>query len=303
MVTTLPGKTGPAFTVMPEAATVVEGKSATFTAKASGAQKLYWILKSDGQEKLLAVDQLALTFDAGRVTGDTTVTLQCKAVYPTEVKTQEIAITIKETIPEPVFTLTTPAAWDGRTSIEVLLQVTNSSAMQEQGAGELETEWSVSPFAVIKEIAPGKLILKRAQNSGKLTVTATISNGGKAVTHSVAIDVTEPKNASWVARTPAKDEKPEDGQFYARDDKNEGTLYYNGTLAEAADSVFLKLYADDKLIKTESAKPAADKSYALRGQAQAGTDQIQGGVRHEGWRAGDGAANRDQPRLRRRLSD
>jgi len=54
-----------------------------------------------------------------------------------------------------------------------------------------------------------------------------------------------------------------DNQFYARDDKNEGTLYYNGTLTEAADSVFLKLYADDKLIKTESQIPAADKSYAF----------------------------------------
>ena len=114
----------------------------------------------------------------------------------------------------------------------------------------------LGPIAVIKEVAPGKLILKRAQNSGKLTVTATISNGGKPVTQSATIAVTEPKSDPWVARTPAKDEKPEDGQFYARDDKNEGTLYYNGTLAEAADSVFLKLYADDKLIKTESAKPA-----------------------------------------------
>jgi hypothetical protein len=75
--------------------------------------------------------------------------------------------------------------------------------------------------------------------------------------------VEEPKSDPWIQRVPAKEEKPEDGQFYARDDKNEGTLFYNGALTEAADSVFLKLYADDKLIKTETAKPGADKSYAL----------------------------------------
>ena len=40
--------------------------------------------------------------------------------------------------------------------------------------------------------------------------------------------MTEPKSDPWVQRTPEKDEKPEDNQFYARDDKNEGTLYYNG---------------------------------------------------------------------------
>ena len=32
---------------------------------------------------------------------------------------------------------------------------------------------------------------------------------------------------------------------------------------EAADAVFLKVYADDKLFKTESQKPAADKTYAF----------------------------------------
>ena len=64
-------------------------------------------------------------------------------------------------------------------------------------------------------------------------------------------------------RTPAKDEQPEEGQFYARHDKNEGTLHYNGTLAEPADAVFLKLFADDKLVKTETAKPGADKAFAF----------------------------------------
>ena len=43
--------------------------------------------------------------------------------------------------------------------------------MQAKGAGDLNYHWSVSGLAVIKEIAPGKLILKRAQNSGRLTVT------------------------------------------------------------------------------------------------------------------------------------
>lgn len=70
-------------------------------------------------------------------------------------------------------------------------------------------------------------------------------------------------------RTPPKDEKPEDGQFYARDDTGEGTLHYNGTLAEDAASVFLKLYDGDKLLKTETAAPAADKSYAFALLAEA----------------------------------
>ncbi len=256
-------RAGNAFAVSPGEATVLEGKSATFTAQAGGAQKVYWSLVREGRETLVAVDRFALAFDAGRVTGDAAATLRFKAVTADGVKTKDIAIAIKEAIAEPVFTLKAPAAWDGRTMIEVVPQVTNLSAMQAKGAGDLKTEWSAGPFAVIKEIAPGKLILERAQNSGKLTVTAKMSNGGKPTSHSVDIAVTEPKSDAWVVRIPAKDEKPEDGQFYARDDKGEGTLIYNGTLDAAASAVFLKLYADEKLVHTAHGKPAADKSYAL----------------------------------------
>ena len=48
--------------------------------------------------------------------------------------------------------------------------------MQAKGAGELNYTWTVSDIAVIKEIVPGKLVLKRAQDGGNLTVTAGLSD-------------------------------------------------------------------------------------------------------------------------------
>jgi hypothetical protein len=261
---------GADFAVSAKSITVTEGKSTTVTAKAGGAQKIYWIIKRGGQESLAAVDRLTFTLDAGRVTGDVALTLQFKAVYANQVRTLEIPVTIQEDIPEPVFTLKAPAAWDGRETIEVVPQIANPQAMQAKGAGQLKCAWSASGMAVIRQVAPGKLILKRSQNSGKLTVTATVSNGGKPATQSFQIVVKEPATDAWVQQTPDKDEKPVDNQFYARDDKNEGTVYYNGTLSEAADSVFLKVYADDKLIRTESQKPTAEKSYAFSVKLKAG---------------------------------
>ncbi len=73
-----------------------------------------WRFTSTGQQRIVAVDRFAFTFEAGRVTGDKAVTLQCKAVFPDGVKTKDMAIPVKETVPDPVFTLTAPAAWDGR---------------------------------------------------------------------------------------------------------------------------------------------------------------------------------------------
>ncbi len=44
-----------------------EGQSKTITAKAGGAQKVFWILKRDGDESIVATDRFAYTFNAGRI--------------------------------------------------------------------------------------------------------------------------------------------------------------------------------------------------------------------------------------------
>ncbi|MGD0092109.1 MAG: DUF2341 domain-containing protein [Planctomycetota bacterium] len=260
---------GDTFSVSQTQVTVLEGKTATLTAQAGGAQKIYWILKDKETETVVAVDRLTYTVDAGRVTGDKALTLRFKAVCANEVQTKDIAITVKEDIPDPVFTLKAPATWDGRETIEVAPQIANLAEMQAKGADKLGYAWTVSDIAVIKEIEPGKLILRRAQNSGRATVSLALDNGGAVVNAAATIVVNEPKKDAWVQRTPAKDEKPEDNQFYARDDNNEGTLYCNGTLNEAADSVFLRVYSVTEVdeVRTsgsmKSQKPTAEKTYAF----------------------------------------
>jgi hypothetical protein len=261
---------GDEFSVSAMQISLLEGKSVTVTAKAGGAEKLYWVIKQDGVETIAGVDQYRFTLNAGRVTGDQSFILQWRAVYANEVKTKDIPVTVKEGIPEPVFSLKAPSKWNGRDTIEVVPEISNLAAMTAKGVGELHYEWTVSGGAVSKEVVPGKLILTRSQYTGPITVKAVIDNGGAPTIVTLPIQVTEPKNDPWVQRTPVKDEKPEEGQFYARDDSNEGTLYYNGTLDRPADVVFLKLYAADKLIKTETAKPAADHSYSLAAKLKAG---------------------------------
>ena len=256
-------QSGDTFSVSEAKVNVAEGKSVTLSAKAGGAQKVYWVVMQDGKETVAAVDRISFTLNAGRVVGDTALTVQLRAVYPNEVKTHAVAVTISEAIPEPVFKLDVPATWDGRAPIEIVPTVDNLKAMQAAGAGKLNYSWAVSDIAVIKDIADGKLVLKRAQNSGTLTVRVAIDNGGTPTIQTAIIAVKEPASDPWLARTPGKDEKPVEGQFFPRDDKNVGTLHYTGTLKDAADTVFLKLYADGKLIETATAKPAADKSYAL----------------------------------------
>jgi hypothetical protein len=268
---------GNQFAVSPAQATVIEGKSAWFEAQAGGAQKLYWTVVRAGQESLVAVDRLRLPFEAGRVTEDQPVTLRLRAIYPTEVKVIDIAIIIKEAIAEPAFTLRAPSKWDGRSTIEVVPEFT-------QGGGELHIDWQVANLAVMQKVEADRLVLSRAQNSGTLTVTATVSNGGQAKTCSVAIEVTAPLHDAWIARTPDLLEQPQDGQFYARDDTGEGTLNCNGKLVAQAPEVFLKVYAEDQLVATETGTPAADGSYQLATKLAAGLwhYRIEFGTKNDG---------------------
>lgn len=246
-------QSGNSLTASPKKVTVLEGKQAIVAVKAGGAQKIYWIVKKGAIETIVAVDCFSFTV-GHRVSGDESFTLSVKAVYADGVKTLDIPVTIQEDIPEPVFTLRGPKTWNGRDAIEVVPEIKNLAAMKAKGVGDLHYVWDVTGGVVMKEVAADRLILKLSQYTGPITVKAVLSNGGAHTVATTSINVSEPKNDLWVERTPDKDEKPEAGQFYARDDKNEGTLYYNGTLTNAVDSVFLKLYADDKLIKTETQK-------------------------------------------------
>ncbi|MGY8767180.1 MAG: GDSL-type esterase/lipase family protein, partial [Pirellulales bacterium] len=225
--------------------------------------KVSWILKQDGEETVVAVDRFRFTFDAGRVTGDRDLVLRFKAVYEDGVKTIDIPVSVQEAIFEPAFTLQAPSNWNGRQSIEIISDVTNLKQMQAQGADKLDYDWRVSGLATINRSELGKLVLKRAQNSGTVTITATISNGGAGVSASTTIEVKEPNYDAWVQRVPDKDEKPQDNQFYARDDTNLGTAYCNGTLTQTADALLLKLYSDDKLIKTLTQKPTQGDAYSF----------------------------------------
>ena len=260
---------GDEFSVSKSNLEMKEGASIALSAKAGGARKVYWVLQDGDKEEILAVDRFNHTFDAGRVAKDKKVALHFKGAFASGVKTRTIPVAIRESVPDPTYTLKAPKRWNGRDELEIAPSISNLKEMKSQGAGELNYSWKVSGMATINESGNGKLVLQRAQNSGNLTVELALDNGGAVVSRSVRVAVAESKQDAWVKRIPSDDEKPVDHQFYARDDKGQGTLHYRGTLKVPADSVFLRLYAGDKLIDTQSKKVGADKKYALAANLQA----------------------------------
>ncbi|MCH1442010.1 MAG: DUF2341 domain-containing protein, partial [Rubripirellula sp.] len=261
---------GDIFSVSKSALVMNEGASITLSAKAGGARKVYWVLQDGEKEEILAVDRFSCEFNPGRVARSKTVNLLFKAVLESGVKTHTLPVTIRERIPNPVYTLEVPQTWNGRDELEISPSIVNLAEMKSEGVGDLNYSWKLSGMATVSETDAGKLVLKRAQNSGTLTVELALDNGGDAISHSACIIVTEPNHDRWVVRTAEADEKPVDHQFYARDDRGQGNLHYKGMLKEPADSVFLKLYTGDKLVDTQRQKISGDNKYTLTTRMRAG---------------------------------
>ena len=239
-----------------------ESTSATLTAQAGGARKVYWIYVKNGQETLLATDQLSYTYSAPRITGSDSATIQFKAVFAAGPQTIDVPLTVLDTVPDPVFTLVpSTSSWDGRQTMTVTANISNLDAMQSAGFGTLNYKWSVSGVAVIKQTTNGTLTLTRSQGSGPMTVSLAIDNGGTPVSNSVVIQVQEPASDPWVQRTPDANEKPVTKQFFARDPATGlGTIHYRGTQAGATE-VYLKVFTTDT---------GSDVPYATHRQAPVG---------------------------------
>ncbi len=145
-------------------------------------------------------------------------------------------------IPDPVFTLTAPVTWNGRQTITVQPNITNAAQIAAAGGTVQGYNWSVSGIATARSISGNVMTLTRAQGNGPLVISLALNTGGNIVTRTAVITVQQPTTEAWVQRTPDVDEKPIDGQFFARDPSGFGTIFYRGTDTGSPTSVYLKVF-------------------------------------------------------------
>jgi hypothetical protein len=254
-------QSGNEFSLSESNITMNENGSVNITARAGGAQNVYWSVVKEDEEFVIASNRFKISFNAGRISGDQKFRIRFDAVFSNGVRSIEIPVTVEEKLPEPEFTIKAPKHWDGRETIEVQPEIKNIKAMDNAGVGVLNYSWEISGLAATKHEEPGKLILTRAQNSGKMTVKLSLSNGGDTIPAYTDIIVQEPETDLWIHRIPGENEMPVEGQFYARDKSGEGTLFCMGTLKKRAGKVFLRVFADDKKFAEEYSVPGRNDSY------------------------------------------
>ncbi len=173
-------------------------------------------------------------------------------VTATNNSTKDYTVTVNvNPIPDPQFTLTAPSIWDGRQEITVQATVTNAALLASTGGTNLNYKWSVDGIAAAQTSVAGTMTLTFAQGNGPMTVTLVMDNGGRPTSQTVTINVQQPTNEAWVQRTPDIDEKPVDGQFFARDDSGYGKIFYLGNQSGTPDTVYLKVYQAVNGVETQ----------------------------------------------------
>ncbi|MBL8895997.1 MAG: DUF2341 domain-containing protein [Planctomycetes bacterium] len=261
-----PVQPGEELAVTPSRLEIEEGAAVALRAKAGGAQKVAWLLRDGERETLLSTDRFTHEFSAPRVSGTRTMELLFRAVYPQETKTLSIAVIVRESRPAPEFKLEAPARWDGRTRLELTPQLLNAQALPSGAAQALQPQWSIEGPAVLRSIHGQRLVLERALGSGTLQIALELSDGAESSRQELRIEVEEPASDAWVERVPEETEHPEDHQFYARDDRGEGTLHCRGTLDGAlgeATMVTLRIFMEDRTYAVSEQVLRADRRYAF----------------------------------------
>ncbi|MFO0869216.1 MAG: DUF2341 domain-containing protein [Pirellulales bacterium] len=262
---------GDALSVAPRSLEVDESSKVTVVGQAGGARRVYWTLTRQGVTSVVATNRFSHEFHAGRVRGEEHATLTFHAVFADQTRAVEVPIVIRETQPEPLFTLTAPPAWNGRDPLLLEPQIANRNALAAAKVDQLSVRWQLDGVAVGKRSEGAALRLLRAQGSGPLRITAQLDNGGPPAEQSIVIDVREPARdrEPWTPRPRSEVEQPVDGQFIPREGRGplgtaaRGTIVYAGRLDQPAESVFLRVYAGDQLIATQTQPLDAERKYSV----------------------------------------
>jgi hypothetical protein len=203
--------------------------------------------------------------------------------------TKNYTVSVVVAPPLPEFTLSAPANWDGRSTINVQPVISNLAQLQANNGTNFTYNWSATGMAVTQTTSPSVMTLTRSQGNGTLTVSLTMTNGTLPVTRTTTINVQQPATDPWVERTAIANEKPVTGQFFARNPfTNLGTIYYHGTQSGSPTDVFLKIYrtpsgGSESLFNTLRQNLTGD-SYAFNATIEAGlfTYRVEYGTRTGG---------------------
>lgn len=169
---------------------VAEGTSLQFSAVADCADQFEWSWVSGPMVRLLDPEAKDLLVNLPRVAADTALVLRFSARFPDSVRSREVRIGIRNSVPDPVFTLPADLNWNGRDSLLIRPVIANLPAILASPFPALNLDWSLEGVQVDTIWKPSEgLVLLSARENGAVTVSLCLDNGEQPVCDSIKVNI------------------------------------------------------------------------------------------------------------------
>ncbi|MDB5047543.1 MAG: hypothetical protein JWO30_614 [Fibrobacteres bacterium] len=168
---------------------VKEGAQLDLAAQADCATGYTWMVVSGPSPHLLDPEVKILHVALPRVARDTAIVYRFTAGFGGGAQSGDVKVTVKEAIPDPLFTLPTLPTWNGKSVLVVKPTVTNAAAIQASSEPVIHYAWSVSGVSVDSAWGAGQLAFSNPAQSGSMTVGLCLDNRGAVTCKQTAVNV------------------------------------------------------------------------------------------------------------------
>ncbi|MBW8889536.1 MAG: DUF2341 domain-containing protein [Fibrobacteres bacterium] len=152
------------------------------------ASSYQWAAVSGPAPRILDPEVKTLHVALPRVTGDTTLVYRFTAMLAGAAQTHDVAVHVREAIPDPAFTLAN-AAWNGKDSLVLRPAIENSAAIRSSPESTLTYAWTLSGDLADTTWESDGLLLRAAPDGSVLRVGLCLGNNGPLVCDTATVTV------------------------------------------------------------------------------------------------------------------
>jgi len=195
---------------VPADTSLAEASSLDLKGVADCASSYQWSAVSGPAPRILDPEVKTLHVALPRVTGDTTIVYRFTAVLAGASQTHDVAVHVKEAIPDPAFSLS-DAAWNGKDSLALRPVIANLAAILASPEPRLTYAWTLSGDLADTAWESDGLLLRSSPDGSILRVGLCLNNNGPlicdtaTVTVSGTVGLASPLGKKPPARAPLRD--------------------------------------------------------------------------------------------------
>ena len=205
---------------VPTDTTLSEGSSLELYGTADCATSYQWSALSGPAPRIFDPEVKVLQVALPRVSQDTSIIYRFTANYGTSAKTKDVLIHIKETIPDPVFTLVN-MTWNGKDSLMFKPSISNLVDIKASREPNVEYTWTTVGMAADTAWRKDGLMLKSAPIDGSLKIGLCLSNNGPSVCRTATVTVNHSvglayRKDSGTKAVPARGKRDAQGRYWTK---------------------------------------------------------------------------------------